>query len=201
MASLYYSAVFGPPNFGAAIATFPTTIGFGDSPFATLGGSDNSYPSGRNVSQYQFTDDLSYTLGKNSFKAGFNFRRYNITNFAPLAGASGSTSFGSTTDFYNGLLTNTSTHTGGSTTTEAFANIAQAHLAIYSIGVYFQDQVALTPKLNVTASIRFDRGGNPKCANSCFVRFAAPFDQLAHGANHPIQPVDSYRPDELVPLG
>jgi hypothetical protein len=185
MASLYYSAVFGPPNFAAATAVFPTTFSFSDGDgFANLGGSDSSYPSGRNVSQYQFTDDLAITVGRNSFKTGYNFRRYNITNFAPLAGTTGSTAFASNTDFYNGLISNANAG-GASTTTQVTAAIAQAHLAMYSIGVYFQDQFAATRTLNLTASVRFDRAGDPACRSSCFVRTAGPFDQIAHGAALP----------------
>jgi outer membrane receptor protein involved in Fe transport len=184
MASLYYSAVFGPPNFGAAIATFPTVLTFGQSPFQKLGGSDNSYPSGRNVSQYQFEDDLSVNTGKHSMKFGYNFRRYNITNFAPLAGNAGSTNFASTTDFTNGLISNSNAG-GTSTVTQAFAQIEQAHLSLYSIGAYAQDQWAVTPKLNLTASLRFDRAGNPACRGNCFVRFGVPFQQANHLAATP----------------
>lgn len=185
LASLYYSAIFGPPNFSAATATFPTTFIFSDgNGFANLGGADNTYPMGRNVSQYQVTDDLSITRGRHNFKTGFNFRRYNMTNYAALAGATGSTTFASNTDFFNGVIS-ASSGGGTSTTTLAFPRIAQAHLALYSIGVYVQDQAAITKNFNLTASLRFDRGGNPECGGNCFVRMAAPFDQLAHGASIP----------------
>lgn len=186
MASLYYSAIFGPPDFGKATATFPTTFIFGDGDgFAQLGGTDNTFPSGRNVSQYQFEDDLSITRGRHNIKTGYNFRRYNITNYAPLSGTTGSTTFGSNNDFYNGIISANVNNDGTSSTTLAFPRIAQAHLALYSIGVYVQDQFAVNSKLNLTASLRFDRQGNPKCGNSCFVRLAAPFDQLSHGSNIP----------------
>ena len=185
LASLYYGAVFGPPNFAAALAAFPTTFSFSDGDqFASLGGTDNAYPSGRNLSQYQVTDDLSIIRGKNSIKTGYNFRRYNITNFAPLAGASGITTFVSNTDFYNGTIS-ASNGGGTSTTTVDFPAIGAGHLAIYSIGVYLQDQIAVNSKLNITASVRFDRQGNPACRSNCFVRLNAPFNQIAKGASVP----------------
>jgi hypothetical protein len=186
IAGMYYSAVFGPPDFAKATATFPTTFIFGDGDiFANLGGTDNNYPSGRNVATYQVTDDLSITHGKHSIKTGFNFRRYNVTNFAPLAGSTGSTTFNSNTDFFNGVISANPANAGASTTTQAFPAIAQAHMALYAIGVYVQDQIALTPNFNLTASLRFDRGSNPSCGNNCYVRLAAPFDQLTHGAGIP----------------
>ncbi len=39
------------------------------------------FPQGRNVTQYQFIDDLSWTKGKHSLKFGGNFRRYDITDY------------------------------------------------------------------------------------------------------------------------
>lgn len=184
ISGMYYSAIFGPPDFAKAIATFPTTFFFGDGDiFANLGGTDSSFPSGRNVATYQFQDDLSITHGKHSIKTGFNFRRYNVTNFAPLTGYTGSTTFNSMTDFFNGTISGNGV--GTSTTTQAFPAIAQAHMALYAIGVYVQDQIALTPNFNLTASLRFDRGSNPSCGNNCYVRLAAPFDQLTHGASIP----------------
>jgi len=186
IAGMYYSAIFGPPNFAAATAVFPTTFIFGDGDgFANLGGSDNTFPSGRNVATYQVTDDLSITHGRHSIKTGFNFRRYNVTNFAPLAGVTGSTTFGSNTDFFNGIISNNPANDGSSTTTQAFPAIAQAHMAVYAIGVYVQDQIALTPNFNLTASLRFDRGSDPSCGNNCYVRLAAPFDTLTHGVAIP----------------
>lgn len=186
VSALYYSALFGPPNFANSIATFPTTFIFSDGDgFANLGGDDNTYPSGRNVAQYQFIDDLSITHGKHSMKFGFNFRRFNMTVFSPLAGHTGSTTFGSNTDFYNGVVSNIGTHASGSSTTQAFSAISAGHWALYDLGVYLQDQIAVTRKFKLTASLRFDRTGNPACRANCFVRLNGPFDQISHGSSIP----------------
>ncbi len=40
-----------------------------------------NFPQGRNVTQYQFIDDFSWTKGKHNFKFGGNFRRYDITDY------------------------------------------------------------------------------------------------------------------------
>jgi hypothetical protein len=185
--SLYYAAVFGPPNLAGALAVFPTVFAFSDGDaFATVGGGDNSYPSGRRVSQYQVQDDFSYTHGKNAFKAGYNFRRFNIAALATRAGVGvGATSFGSNTDFYNGVLQNNSGQAGADSTTQEFANVGAGHFAIYDLGVYFQDQVAVTPNLKLTASVRFDRMGNPACNGNCLVRLNASFPQLNHSSSIP----------------
>ncbi len=183
--ALYYDAVFGPPDFAAATATFPTEFLFTDGDgFANLGGSDNSYPSGRNVTQYQFIDDLSITRGRHNIKTGYNFRRFDITNFAPLAGHTGATTFASNTDFYNGVIGGPNS-SQASSTTQSFSQVGAGHLALYDLAAYVQDQITVTPKMKVTASLRFDRSGNPACSGDCFVRLNAPFDQLAHGSSIP----------------
>jgi len=54
---MYYKAIFGPPNLGAALAVFPTTIQYSDGLFNSMGGNVNNnaglnnFPQGRNVSQ------------------------------------------------------------------------------------------------------------------------------------------------------
>src|SRR5579872_5381976 len=66
----YYSAIFKNQNEAATLAAFPATLIMGDASFinsansqgATLGGQDFIFPQGRNVTQYQFVDDFSYTL-------------------------------------------------------------------------------------------------------------------------------------------
>ena len=39
-----------------------------------------SFPQGRNITQYQFIDDFSWTHGNHTFKFGENFRRYDISD-------------------------------------------------------------------------------------------------------------------------
>ena len=40
-----------------------------------------AFPQGRNVTQYQFIDDFSWTKGAHALKFGANFRRYDITDY------------------------------------------------------------------------------------------------------------------------
>ena len=47
----------------------------------SVGGGIYDFPQGRNVTQYQFVDDFSYTKGAHSLKFGANFRRYDITDY------------------------------------------------------------------------------------------------------------------------
>ncbi len=126
-----YAAIFGPPNLSAALSTFPTTFGFTDgAPFSNLGGSDNVYPQGRKVRQWQLVDDYSITHGAHTFKFGANVRKNFISTYAYGPNTSGLFTFNSMTDFVNGQLT----ADGGSTYSQAFANIGAESLTMYSAG-------------------------------------------------------------------
>ena len=40
----------------------------------------HAFPQGRNITQYQFIDDFSWTHGNHNFKFGENFRRYDVSD-------------------------------------------------------------------------------------------------------------------------
>jgi hypothetical protein len=181
----WYQALFGPPSFAKAIATFPTTIGFTDGFFTAMGGADNGYPQGRIPTQYQITNDLSKTLGAHDLKVGINFRRDLVSDYSALAGTSGLLSINSMTEFANGVTAAKPV----SQYSAFFSNIGQVRVNYYSLGAYFQDQWKMSSKLNITMSMRVDRNSNPRCGAGCFTRFAGPFTSLGHDVNAPYNSV------------
>jgi hypothetical protein len=180
-AGLYYSAIFGPPNINASLALFPTTIAFGDGAFVNMGGSDNAFPQGRNVAQYQFVDDFSWTKGNHGIKFGTNIRRNNISSFAAGPNTSGTVTINDLTDFYNGVLSNA----GGSTMSKNFANAKEQPISYYSLGLYIQDEWRATSKLKLTLAVRADRNSAEICHHNCFARLANPFGSIPHAATIP----------------
>src|SRR5258708_24358008 len=87
VAGSYYSAIFGPKDFAAATAVFPTTIGEAlggntcqllDGNLNCMGGELYRYPQGRNVGQAQIVDDVSWTKGNHGFKFGVTYRKLNF---------------------------------------------------------------------------------------------------------------------------
>ncbi len=175
----YYSAIFGPPNLSAALAAFPTTIGFADGDFAAVGGGDNVYPQGRNVGQWQVIDDFSIVKGRHDMKFGVNFRRNYVSTFAFGPGTSGLVTINSMTDFFNGSLAN------GSTYSQTFTKIGAEPLKMYSEGFYAQDQWALSSSLTMSLAVRFDRNSNITCKKNCFAEFGVPFGSIDHSATTP----------------
>jgi hypothetical protein len=187
----WYSALFSANNLPGALAAFPTTMFFNDGLMTTLGGTDNTFPQGRVVTQYQIVDDFSKTIGAHDLKFGGNFRRNLVSDYAPGVNTSGTLNINSMTDFVMGnfFSVNNPAAAGVSDYTQAFASVSRAQMKIYSLGVYAQDQWRATSKLSLTLALRFDRNSNPSCSQNCFARFAAPFDSLPHDPNVPYNSV------------
>lgn len=180
LSASYYTAIFGPPDFKAALSVFPTTFTFGDGLYTNLGGSDNVYPQGRKVRQWQLVDDYSIIHGKHTFKFGTNIRKNFISTYATLPNTSGLLTFNSMTDFLDGSLAN------GSTYAQNFTTIGAQRLTLYSAGFYGQDEWKVRPNLTMTLAMRFDRNSNIQCAAGCFSELAGqPFGQINHDPTVP----------------
>ena len=151
---------------------------------SNLGGTQSAntnFPQGRHVSQYQILDDLSINKGNHTLKVGMNFRRNDISDYGNEFNAFGTVAFSNLTDFANGLLT----PSAGDVYAQNFTNFPRNPLAIYSLGVYFQDEWKVSPTLKLTAAIRADRNSNAVCQTDCFSRLAEPFTSLDHDPTIP----------------
>jgi hypothetical protein len=178
---LHYGALFGPPIISVALGAFPTTVVFGDAPFANMGGQDFNYPQGRNVGQYQIVDDFSWAKGNHGIKFGVDFRRVNLSDFSGGVYTSGEVDMNSNTNFYNGVIS----AAGGGDFIQRFASANDVAEKNYSLGVYAQDEWKATNRLQLTLAVRFDRNSPAVCNNNCFTRFTTQFQNLNHDASIP----------------
>jgi len=186
LSASYYSAIFGPPDYAAAIATFPSTWLFADgAPYTNMGGGgnqgtgDNGYPQGRKVRQWQLLDDFSKTWSTHTFKVGTNTRLNWVSTYATLPLTHGLLTFNSMTDFLNGSLDN------GSTFSQAFPRVGAEPLSLYSAGFYVQDEWRARQNLTLTLALRFDHNSNITCGGNCFNEFGSPFSGITHSASTP----------------
>ena len=175
LAANWYTAFFGPTSLSTTLAAFPTYLNFSD---GGLNGSTGVgtlglpffFPQGRNVAQYQFVDDLSWVRDRHTLRFGYNFRRSNISDYDAQQNVQGDY-FLSLADFANGAISNAY----GSTYTQNFTTSATAHLALYNLGAYLQDEWQATSRLKLTLGIRFDRTGDPLCNDKCFSLYSGSF--------------------------
>jgi Carboxypeptidase regulatory-like domain len=149
------------------------------------------FPQGRDVTQYQFIDDFSWTKGKHSLKFGANFRRYDISDFTfsvynnPLIilGDISGNGDGGQTDFYNGNALET---------IQNFPSRAEQPVALWGIGIYGQDEWKVRPNLTLTLALRLEKNSNPVCQTNCSSLLKAPFNTLlSEGLLSPTTPYNS----------
>jgi hypothetical protein len=159
------------------------------------------FPQGRNVTQYQFIDDISWSKGKHSLKFGGNFRRYDITDYAfsvlnnpevligDVTGNSGvvvgdpNYSDGGVLDFFNGTALQTR---------QNFPSRLTQPVALWGLGMYAQDEWKVRSNLTLTLALRFEKNSNPVCQTNCASLLKAPFNTLLdQGLLSPSTPYDS----------
>lgn len=186
----YYAAVFSNPNRAAALAAFPTTIGwsFSSGQFSNLGGIDYNFPQGRRVSQFQFSDDWSKTYGAHTIKVGAKYRRNDVTDVDFGVLTSGLTIPVTQLAFFSGGQGPAAAKGNPPNLTELlqqFPTFGEAPFAVYSVGGYVEDDWRLKPNFTLTLAFRLDHSSNTVCTTLCFVQTATQFPQLNADPNTP----------------
>jgi hypothetical protein len=172
----WYSAIFGNESTKAQ-SVFPGALyDFDTSSWTNLGGTNNAFPQGRKVTQYQFVDDLSWTHNTHTLKFGGNFRRNDVSDFSNLIRTVPRLRSFSLTDLAEGTLDQIS---------QRFPQRTSNPIAIYSFGLYIQDEWRARNNLKFTAALRVDRNSNTVCQTDCFARFPNSFDAITHDDSVP----------------
>ncbi|HEY6126952.1 MAG TPA: carboxypeptidase regulatory-like domain-containing protein [Candidatus Acidoferrum sp.] len=181
--NLYYSAIFQSTDLNKANATFPEILCSADTSLSCLGAAGGLFPfgfffpQGRNVEQWQLVDDLSIAKGAHNFKLGVNFRRDDVSDFK----ASELTNPPAVLTSLAGFATDTV----DTSTSQNFALRSPQPVAIYSVGVYFQDEFRVGPKLKITVAARADRNSGGVCQTNCASLPTLPFQDLSHDPTIP----------------
>lgn len=173
MATLsHYVAQFAQ-NHQLAASTFPyDVITSGAVPFTNVNHL-HDFPQGRNITQYQFIDDFSWSHGNHNLRFGANFRRYDVSdhNFFYNSPA---VYFGyvpnGLQEFVDGLAYQYR---------EADNVASDVPIAMWGLGVYGMDEWQVSPSLKLTLALRAERNSNPVCQFNCFANFKTGFNGLA----------------------
>ena len=168
----HYVAQF-QQNAALVQSTFPyQVVDSGAVPFSGFN-SQGSFPQGRNITQYQFIDDFTLTRGKNNFKFGVNFRRYDVSDhnffFNNPAAYFGYVAAG-LQNFANGVAYQYR---------KTLNAVADVPVAMWGVGLYGQDEVAVSSNLKLTLALRVERNSNPVCQYNCFANMTGPASSLA----------------------
>ena len=152
-AGSYYRAIF--TNNDPQL--FPQDV-FGYGFNLTDLGAVASFPQGRNVTQYQFVDDFSWTKGVHALKFGANFRRYDITDYTFSVLNNPLVYLGSQSEFYNG---------SAFLYRERVPSRESQPVAMWGLGIYGQDEWRVSKSLKLTLALRLEHNSNPVCQLNC----------------------------------
>ncbi len=172
----HYVAQFAQ-NPAEVASTFPYQISTsGAVPFTSFN-AQGSFPQGRNITQYQFIDDITVVKGKHTLKFGENYRRYDVSDhnffYNNPAVYFGFTANGMQ-NFVNGLAYQY----------RRSLNVASdVPIALWGIGAYAHDDWRIKPNLTLTLGFRVEHGSNPVCQINCFSNFKGPWNTLASVTN------------------
>ena len=172
----HYSAIFKHPDQAATLAAQPIEVSFSGNALRAMGNDYTIFPQGRNVTQYGFVDDLSWTIGKHTVKFGGNYSRYDITDYDPGIGSLPAVVGESMTDFFNGV---------GSLYTQSFPDRLTQPVALWNLGFYGEDRWHVRSNLDLTFTYRLDYNSNPVCQTNCFNRLNGNFLDMNHDLSTP----------------
>jgi hypothetical protein len=157
--------------------TFPADVVFEPGLPLTRFNDEGGFPQGRNITQYQIVDDFTLTLGRHNLKFGENFRRYLVSdhNFSFVyprtywGQDNAATGIAGTTAFANGVAYEYSQSLNVNT---------DVPIKMFGLGMYAQDEWAVSRTLKLTLALRVEHGGNPVCGIKCFANFVSPWASL-----------------------
>ena len=170
---IWYSAVFTNTNLNAANALVPYALNFTSfqgGTFTGLGGEDNNWPQGRNVTNYQFSDDVSITHGRHTIQFGGYFRRDDVTDYSPSIFTTPSVEANENGLFAQGM--------GLAQYVQQFPLRNTQPVALYNLAGYGQDTWKLRQNLTLTAGVRLEHDSNPTCSTNCYAYTNGAFDSL-----------------------
>ncbi len=206
IASQWYSAIFNNASPSATLAAFPITLIMGSGQFTNLGGIDYAWPEGRNVTQFQASDDFSKEFGAHTLKFGYMYLRYWSTNLDYGIEENGLEIPISLDAFFQGGTDNTNPFGNDvvsaynfSEGIQAFPSFAEARFANYHTGGYVEDDWKATPKLTLTFGFRIDHASNPICFTNCFVLAASQFSALSTSPDTPYDMLLNVNQRRLLP--
>jgi hypothetical protein len=181
-ATNWYQAVFSNTNEAASEKIAPFSLIFADGDLgingssAWPGGYNIIWPQGRNVTGYQFQDDLSWTKGKHTMSVGWTMRRNDITDYSPSEFTSSPEAYTTNGSFQQGYV---------DYWFEQFPTRLTQPVALYAMGWYVQDQWKVLPNLTITYGLRMEHNSDPVCRTNCFSRLSGDFSTVSASTSTP----------------
>ena len=168
-----------------ALAALPTALNFGVPGTFNNVGTSGAGAYGCDCWQYQASDDLVKTRGKQKWGFGVNFARISWRT-PPNSGNTLGTLSPQTLDaFYQGGMDPVTSSSDSTTLTQSFTLASAIPLSFINSAAYGQDEWHAFPNLTLTLALRAEHYSNPLCESHCFSRPGVRFESMSHDPNQP----------------
>jgi hypothetical protein len=190
LAGSYLVPIFRSKNFSEALSAFPTFLNFSaPGTFANLGGANWIGAYGRYNTQYQISEDVMITHGKQKFGIGANFAPIHWSVLPNKTNAVGSLSPQTLDAFYQGGLDPATPSVNFTSLTQSFTTQTTVPISYFNLAVYGEDEWHARPDLNLTFAVRAEHYSNPACERRCYARPTRPFEAISHDPQQPYNQV------------
>ncbi|MGP8175661.1 MAG: carboxypeptidase regulatory-like domain-containing protein [Terracidiphilus sp.] len=178
----WYGSIFEPYNFAKVRQTFPIVVAAGtnNAPFTTIGGNNNTYPQGRDVTQWQINDNLIWMRGRSTYKFGINTRRIDVSDYDLGEGTV-------PTVVYNDLAQ--FTYGAAYTASQTFPVSLKERVAVGNMDLYAMDTYKPSERTTLTIGVRATWNTDPVNQQRLFARPAGSFLDLTHDIGQPLDQV------------
>jgi hypothetical protein len=185
LAGSYLVPVFRSKNLSRALSAFPTVLNFSaPGTFATLGGA-NGLAYGRYNTQYQLSEDVVITRGKQKFGFGANFAPIHWSVLPIEVNAVGQLSPQTLDAFYQGGMDPASPSVDFTSLTQSFTTQSTIPISFFNFALYGADEWHARPNLTLTLALRAEHYSNPVCESSCYARPTGSFEAISHDPAQP----------------
>jgi hypothetical protein len=175
----WYSAIFEPNSFPKARAASPFEFTGGG--FTPIFGFARDWPQGRNVTNWQLIDNLTWTRGTHTLKFGENLRRTLVSDHDPGFYSTGYLNLGDLVQYSADAL--------GGFGEWGFPLSTSEPIGIVAFDVYAQDTWKVRPTLTFTYGLRATWNSNPVSQENHFARLTGSFYNISHDVNQPLNGV------------
>jgi len=187
VAGSYRAPIFKTKNSSQALSAFPTSLNFNSGPFTNLGRGDYGvvFGFGWHTTQYQLSEDVVKTVGKQKFGFGANFLRIDWNVLPAKSSTIGGLNVQTLDAFYQGGVGPASRSVDFTSLSQSFTSENNLPISFFNFGLYGEDEWHARPELTLTLALRGEHYSNPVCRSGCFARLAGPFASVSHDPAQP----------------